>query len=514
MLHKSAREALDLSLKGHVVIIDEAHNLMDAITNIYSITISLSQLQRARAQLGVYLQKFRNRLKGKNRIYVTQMVRLLDSLIIYLRESCSKSGENDGIVQTNNLMAGKGVDQINLYKLMRYLQESKLARKVDGYIVHTDQQSLQYGGMGTHKKAKTTQPAQPKEASTPVLTHIQGFLIALTNSSEEGRMFFSKTDNADDISLRYMLLDPTHHFREVVEEARAVILVGGTMSPMSDYIKHLFNYVPTDRIQTISCGHVIPRENLAVWPIGKGPSGLDLEFTFDKRNSTAVIDDLGRAILNLSMVIPDGIVVFFPSYSYLDQIVQRWQKTTGTTQTLWERLSQRKEVLMESKESSSVEVTLAEYARAIDSGKGGILLSVVGGKMSEGINFADKLGRAVIVVGLPFPNIHGAEWKTKLEYIEKRAVDGGSTQSEAKAVGREHYENACMRAVNQSIGRAIRHQNDYASIILMDKRYSSDRIQSKLPGWIRGSLIQDADKKPFTAVMSNLSSFFRARNAL
>lgn len=84
LLQKSAREALGLSLKGHVVIIDEAHNLMDAIAGIHGVEVSLKQLKRARAQLGVYLQKFRNRLKGKNRVYVAQVMRVIDSLAGYL----------------------------------------------------------------------------------------------------------------------------------------------------------------------------------------------------------------------------------------------------------------------------------------------------------------------------------------------------------------------------------------------------------------------------------------------
>lgn len=89
LLQKSAREALKLSLSGHVVIIDEAHNLMDAIAGIQGVEVTLMQLKRARAQLGVYLQKFRNRLKGKNRVYVAQVVRLIDSLAGYL-EACVK----------------------------------------------------------------------------------------------------------------------------------------------------------------------------------------------------------------------------------------------------------------------------------------------------------------------------------------------------------------------------------------------------------------------------------------
>lgn len=84
LLQKSAREALGINLKGHVLIIDEAHNLMDAISGIHGISVTLEQLKRSRAQLGVYLQKFRNRLVGKNRVYIAQVVRLLDSLSGYL----------------------------------------------------------------------------------------------------------------------------------------------------------------------------------------------------------------------------------------------------------------------------------------------------------------------------------------------------------------------------------------------------------------------------------------------
>ena len=41
-----------------------------------------------------------------------------------------------------------------------------------------------------------------------------------------------------------------------------------------------------------------------------------------------------------------------------------------------------------------------------------------------------------------------------------------------------------MRAVNQSIGRAIRHAKDYATILLIDKRYARKQVQSKLPSWL------------------------------
>lgn len=83
LLQKSARDALGISLKGHVVIIDEAHNLMDAISGIYGTSVTFGQLKKSRAQLMFYLQKFKNRLKGKNRVYVAQVLRFVDSLVGY-----------------------------------------------------------------------------------------------------------------------------------------------------------------------------------------------------------------------------------------------------------------------------------------------------------------------------------------------------------------------------------------------------------------------------------------------
>ncbi|KAL8851070.1 MAG: hypothetical protein Q9221_003966 [Calogaya cf. arnoldii] len=496
LLQKSAREALGISLKGQVVVIDEAHNLMDAITNIHSITITQSQLHRCRTQLRTYLQRFRNKLKGKNRVYVTQTVRLIDSVSDCLHKLVSQSSTMESLVPVGHMMSGKGVDQINLYKLVRYLTDSKLARKVEGYSEYA---------------TKLASSAQVQSVdTTPVLTHIQGFLQALMNPAAEGRFFFER-DESSSHSFRYLLLDPTFHFKEVVEEARAVVLAGGTMSPMNDYARHLFPYVAAERLDTWSCGHIVPKNNLFVRSVSRTQDGVDLDFSFTKRNSMPLIKGLGYCLVRLAGTVPDGLVVFFPSYAYLDQVSGQWQQTLFGTENIWTMLKERKTVFKETKGASGIEDTLQQYSKAIDEGKGAILLSVIGGKMSEGINFSDKLGRGVVVVGLPFPNLHSAQWKAKLDYIEQSTVERGGSSAEGKAVSRDFYENACMRAVNQSIGRAIRHQNDFASILLLDRRYSMSRIAHKLPGWIKQGFEDSKAATTFPEIIQGLQEFFKMK---
>lgn len=53
---------------------------------------------------------------------------------------------------------------------------------------------------------------------------------------------------------------------------------------MSDYVDQLFHYLPSEQIQTLSCGHVIPPSNLVAMPIARGPGGIEFDFTFEKRN--------------------------------------------------------------------------------------------------------------------------------------------------------------------------------------------------------------------------------------
>jgi chromosome transmission fidelity protein 1 len=176
-------------------------------------------------------------------------------------------------------------------------------------------------------------------------------------------------------------------------------------------------------------------------------------------------------------------------------LVRRW-KESG----IWSKLNRQKRVHREPKQSSQVEATLEAYSKDACT-HGSLLLSVVGGKMSEGINFADDMARCVMVVGLPYPDITDPELKEKMATMDQ--TPGGIS-------GQAYYHSLCMRAVNQTVGRAIRHAGDYASIILVDQRYCADRrIWKALPVWLTRGTGQE--RISFDSCIDAVKRFFTSR---
>lgn len=463
LLDPDIRTQLGIDLKNLVVVVDEAHNLIDTITALNLASISLGELEALEKGVSVYLSRFAKRLNAGNRVSMMKFTRVLRALISFAqRKSTDKAVKNGTEIQVDDMLGG--ADLVNVFSLEKYFKESKIAYKIESYMEKTEENTF-----------------VNSKGSTPLLFKLLKFLRLISNPSKEGKAFF----NTSPLSLNYMLLDPVNVFKDIVEACKCVILCGGTMQPTSDFTDFLFPYLdPEKDILSFTCDHVIPQENLAVVPV-KGGGSVKYDFSFASRNDTGMLTQLGRDMISLLKKIPSGVVMFFPSYKYLDDVVKVW-KDNGT----WSHLGSTKTVFFEPKDGS-VDKMLLEYSETIHKNeKGAVLLSVVGGKVSEGINFSNEMARAVIMIGLPYPNIFSGEIISKRNYIEKSVLEKGGSIQDARLKSAEFYENLCMKAVNQSVGRAIRNKDDYAMMFLVDHRYGTPKIQSKLSGWVQKGLVK------------------------
>lgn len=203
------------------------------------------------------------------------------------------------VLTVNQFLFEATLDNINLFKLLRYLRDSGIMHKMNGYV---DKHAI--NSTDAELDARTIEMVLQ---SGMVLQPLEDMLAALTNPDSDGRILLvSDARSIGNSQLRFMLLNPANHFNDITERAHAVIFVGGTMQPVSQMSQQLFPHVAPQSIRTISCGHVIPDSNLLMLPLAVGPSNAVLDFSFDKRSEQRVIEELGRCLLNLSNVVPDG----------------------------------------------------------------------------------------------------------------------------------------------------------------------------------------------------------------
>ena len=508
LLNNELRESLGLNLKGRIIVFDEAHNLVEAINQTYSAELSLQQIKVAIDAINMYISRFHTLLSGKNNYYINLLISVLKSIQKCIIDAAStsasqtqsvfrpvgtdkkESSSSSTVMMTiNDFVFKSRLDNVNLFKLRRHIVETHLVNKIGGFVEATTAKlraeeaklklntiSVECKGcisIGTMENDNIASAISPLGALRSALS----LLTCLTIADSDGRIICSTVNTPDSSSvLKFILFNPSTHFKSIVQDAKSLLLLGGTMQPFSFFTSSLFPYMDDSKIRKFTCGHVISRSSVQPIIVTTGPSGKLLEFTFDKRLNNDITDELHAVILTAINTIPNGVVIFFTSYSYMETIFKRWKDPLCNK---LEQLSIVKPIFIEPRSASDAEHVWDQYSdAAIRDDKGALLFCVMGGKLSEGINFSDKLARGVVVIGMPYPDKRDLILQEKLKFADLRESGSGNLL----------YEAMCMKAVNQSIGRSIRHINDYAAILLIDKRYSQSRIITQLPQWMADSI--------------------------
>uniref|UniRef100_T1GSC6 Regulator of telomere elongation helicase 1 homolog n=1 Tax=Megaselia scalaris TaxID=36166 RepID=T1GSC6_MEGSC len=273
---------------------------------------------------------------------------------------------------------------------------------------------------------------------------------------------------------------------------RSIILTSGTLAPLKPLIAELA-FPVSHRLEN---PHIVNSSQVFVKVVSSGPDKEPLISNYENRNNPKYLSSLARTILAFAPLVPGGLLVFFPSYPLMKTCMDSWQANG-----LWSQISKHKQIFVEPRGKEAFNQTMTEYYQAIADPnlKGAIFLAVCRGKVSEGLDFADRNGRAVIITGLPFPPLKDPKVVLKKQYLNNnRTVENELLSGMIEA----------SRAVNQAIGRVIRHRYDYGAILLCDMRFNQSNQKNQLSSWIQGHL-KGPQPKNFGSIIPELSKFFK-----
>eukprot|EP00347_Sterkiella_histriomuscorum_P014288 403361448 len=496
ILSESTRDSLGISLNNKVLIFDEAHNIMETICSLNTVSISLTSLEGGFKQISAYQQKYGNRLAAKNQKYLKDILKIVDTIRKYLfqkqenRNETNQQPENTKQQPQQTINVMDFLIETDLYstdfvKLYEFFEKSDLVRKLNGFIQSSIMQQNQTNQKTQNKSKPNLDEFQPQTFSKSVLYEIRDFIRILSHNPDDGKFILDMAQTmisnkdqqkASQIKLTYLCLNPTSTLKRILDQVKAVIFISGTLEPSQEF-NMLLKHVQQDQVQRFNCDHIIPKQHFQALVIPSYNSS-QMDFRHQQRQSDKQMQNLIDIIIKSCEVSPSdaGVIVFLQSYGYKQIFLNFFRKQNEAE---YEKLKEARKVY-EELQNSQVDV-FAEYSKEILQKKqGAILFCVIGGKLSEGINFSDNLARTLIVAGLPYPNSMSVEIQEKMRYFD--------TRNEPGFKGSDFYENLCMKTLNQSIGRAIRHINDYACIILVDQRFSNKNIQNKLPKWIQSRI--------------------------
>ena len=222
--------------------------------------------------------------------------------------------------------------------------------------------------------------------ATLVATYEKGFLLIL-------EPFESDTAEVPNPVLHFTCLDAAIAIKPVFDRFSSVIITSGTISPLEMYPKML----GFDARVMQSYAMTLARRSFLPMIVTRGSDQAPVSTSFQVRNEPSVVRNYGNLLTEFAKATPDGMVVFFPSYLYMESIISMWQGM-GILDQVWKY----KLILVETPDAQETSLALETYRTACCNGRGAVLLCVARGKVSEGIDFDHQYGRTVLCIGVPF----------------------------------------------------------------------------------------------------------------
>eukprot|EP00584_Thalassiosira_punctigera_P019153 CAMPEP_0172571982 /NCGR_PEP_ID=MMETSP1067-20121228/133337_1 /TAXON_ID=265564 ORGANISM="Thalassiosira punctigera, Strain Tpunct2005C2" /NCGR_SAMPLE_ID=MMETSP1067 /ASSEMBLY_ACC=CAM_ASM_000444 /LENGTH=849 /DNA_ID=CAMNT_0013364431 /DNA_START=104 /DNA_END=2653 /DNA_ORIENTATION=+ len=475
-----------------VIVFDEAHNIDSVCIEAFSVTLQSRHLEQATRSLG--------RLSGEiNRVKASDGARLqaeYQTLVTGLVDQGLLDTDPSEVGLASNVLSPDVINEAvpgnirraeHFVAFMKKVVEHLKARlrtvagPTGGVTSETPLAFLHRMITTTSLEAKPLKFAYSRLSSLlrtlqvpnlddfNALTDVADF-ASLVSTYSEGLPRFAvimepTVAGTPNPGIQLACLDSSLAISPLFKRFGSVVITSGTLSPLDLYPK-LLQFEPCV-LESFNMSTFRPCIHPLV--ITRGSDQLPVSTKFQDRGDMGVVRNYGTMMVELCRTIPDGIVSFFTSYSYMESIISEWDGMG-----IMRQLTKTKLVFIETKDVVETTLALENFRRACDSGRGAVFLSVARGKVSEGINFDRHYGRAVIMFGVPFQYTLSHILRARLEYLQ--------TQYQIREQDFLNFD--ALRQASQCVGRVIRSKVDYGLMIFADTRYNRHDKRSKLPKWI------------------------------
>jgi len=252
------------------------------------------------------------------------------------------------------------------------------------------------------------------------------------------------------VIVRLFCLDPSVLIQKALQRGKTALFFSATLSPL-DYFRELMGGADTDA--TLRLASPFPSENLAVLIADQ------IQTDFKSRERTG--DQVAGAIAAAVQAHPGNYLVYFPSYQYLEQVLEHFRarcpavpiraQTPGMTE-------------------SEREAFLAAFE--VDRATSLAGFAVMGGIFGEGIDLVGERLVGVVVVGVGLPQV-GFERELIRDFFEQTRHAGFDYA----------YRYPGINRVLQAAGRVIRSETDRGVVLLIDARFRQPGYRRLLPEW-------------------------------
>uniref|UniRef100_A0A8B9NZ86 Regulator of telomere elongation helicase 1 n=1 Tax=Apteryx owenii TaxID=8824 RepID=A0A8B9NZ86_APTOW len=472
LLDSKSRRAHNLDLKGTVVILDEAHNVEKLCEESSSFDLTPYDLASAMDAINVVLEE-QAKIVQQNEINAEFNMEMANSGLNMDLEDIAKIKKillqlENAIDAVELPLNDSGVTKEGSY-IFDLFAEAQITFQTKSSLLESLEQILQFlSGRKCELELFQSAIAAPFPLMSTIGSFVDMFFlqvhIHLDNGNQKKKqrtdLWNSSAVKKQGKTLSYWCFSPGYSMHELVRQGvRTIILTSGTLSPLSSFTMEMQIPFPV----CLENPHVIDKHQLWVGIIPKGPDGTVLTSTYEKRFSEEYLSSLGKTVGNLVRVVPHGLLVFFPSYPVMDKSLEYWREHDFA-----KRIEEVKPMFVEPRNKGS----FTEVGN----------MKTLSLQASEGLDFADMNGRGVIITGLPFPPRMEPRIVLKMQFLDEMRRSGAGAQYLS---GREWYSQQASRAVNQAIGRVIRHRQDYGAIFLCDQRFTTGDVRDKLPSWVR-----------------------------